>query len=85
MHIKKAGLCDIKDIMAVEEEAFIKEVFIKKELSGRTFHKILKVARTIADMDGKENIEMKHISEAVELRSIEDRLFSKKNTAYSFK
>lgn len=66
------------------EEAFMKEVFEKKYLSGRTYHKILKVARTIADMDGCTEIEREHLSEAVELRSIEDRLFAKKGPSGAF-
>ena len=58
------------------EESYMKEIFTRKSLSGRTYHKILKVARTIADMDGCADIEKEHLAEAVGLRSLEDRLFS---------
>ena len=58
-------------------ESYMKEIYEKKQLSGRTYHKILKVARTIADLSGEENINEEHLSEAVGLRSMEDRLFSK--------
>lgn len=64
------------------EEAYIKEIYARRGLSGRTYHKVLKVARTIADMAGCMNIEREHIAEAVELRSIEDKLFSKNEGAY---
>ena len=37
-------------------------------LSNRAFHKILKVARTIADLTGKEHIETGHVAEAVQYR-----------------
>lgn len=59
------------------EESYMKEVFAVKGLSGRTYHKILKVARTIADMDGCVHIEKEHLAEAVALRSTEDALFTK--------
>lgn len=63
-------------VLGKAEEAFIREVYSVRGLSGRTYHKVLKVARTIADMDGCITIEKEHLAEAVELRSIEDKLFS---------
>ena len=38
-------------------------------LSARSYDRIIKVARTIADLDGAENIDAKHIGEAVQLRN----------------
>ena len=52
----------------------MKEVYDRKKLSGRTYHKILKVARTIADMREAAEIGIEDLIEAVELRSIEDRM-----------
>jgi len=37
----------------------------KLNLSPRSYHKILKVARTIADLEGKENISRDHLAEAI--------------------
>ena len=68
--------------LGVEEDAFMKECFQNRGLSGRTYHKILKVARTIADMEEEERIGLKHLAEAVELRSIEDKLFSVRREAF---
>ncbi len=58
-----------------EETAFLRETFVRKGLSGRTYHKILRVARTIADMGSSSGIGVEHLAEAVELRSMEDSLF----------
>lgn len=52
-----------------EEESFLKEVFYKKGLSARLYHKILKLSRTIADMEGCERIGKAHIAEAIGLRN----------------
>ena len=39
--------------------------------SARAYHRILKVARTIADLDGEENILARHVSEAVQYRTLD--------------
>jgi magnesium chelatase family protein len=56
-----------------KEEKFMEDVYKKEELTGRSFHKILRVARTIADLDESEEIGMKHLREAVCYRSISER------------
>ena len=43
----------------------------KLKLSARAYGRILKVARTIADLDGKEKIEMRHVGEAVGYRNLD--------------
>ena len=47
----------------------LKELAIEKfNLSARSYDKILKVARTIADLEGTENININHLSEALNYR-----------------
>ena len=40
-------------------------------LSARAYHRILRLARTIADMSGKPSIEQSHIAEAIGYRSLD--------------
>lgn len=49
----------------------LKQRLLKLNMSARAFDRILRVARTIADLDGCEQIQMKHISEAVGYRTLD--------------
>ncbi len=57
--------------MSPQADAMMKDSFKKLGMSGRAYDKILRVARTIADLDGSENIEAKHIAEALQYRALD--------------
>ena len=55
------------------DQRFIEALYEKNGMSARGLHKILKVARTIADYDDSPDIEHEHLAEAVSYRLFDDR------------
>lgn len=54
-------------------EIIMKTAFERLGLSARAYDKVLRIARTIADMDNSDNIDTKHITEAIQYRSFDRR------------
>jgi magnesium chelatase family protein len=64
---------EIRKICALEPEshALLKKAMERLNLSARAYDRILKVSRTIADLDGDESIRMPHVAEAIHFRSLD--------------
>lgn len=63
--------------MDEKAEQLLKKAFDKMGLSSRAYSKIVKVARTIADLDGNETIKSTHIAEAVQYRSLDRKYWNR--------
>jgi magnesium chelatase family protein len=61
---KLARYCKIGE----KEQQFLKTAITKLGISARGYSRILKISRTIADLDGEDFISLKHISKAVQFR-----------------
>ncbi len=51
-------------------QAMMERAFKKMDLSARAYQRLRKVSRTIADLDGSERIQEKHLAEAIRYRSL---------------
>ncbi len=69
-HIKK--YCQIDEA----SQKLLEMAIDKFGLSARAYTRILKVARTIADLEGQENIQPTHLSEAIQYRSLDRNLIA---------
>ena len=58
------------------EREILKRAFDSLGLTGRAYHKILKVARTIADLDGAQDIKTNHLAEAISYRGLDRKYWS---------
>jgi len=64
------GPAEVREMCPLEEEgrSLVRAAMQQLQLSARAFHRILKLARTIADLAGSERIETAHLAEAIQYR-----------------
>lgn len=60
-------------MLDAKKKAYMKQIYTSYQLSARAYHKILKVARTIADLNESKEVEFKHLNEAVCYRTIDKK------------
>lgn len=77
MFNSRMGAGELKEFCALGsgEEAFMARIYKRRGLSARTYHKVLKVARTIADLEGGGPVRKPHLAEAAGYRALEDKIW----------
>ena len=63
--------------LETKEEAMMRQAFERFSLTARSYHRILRVARTIADLDGREKISEEHLSEALGYRMVDKKYWGR--------
>jgi len=74
----RIGPKELKEYCAVDEatKELMRTAMADLNISARAYDRILKVARTIADLAGSENILSEHISEAIQCRTLDRQLWT---------
>lgn len=75
----KLGVKDLEKYcsLGAKEDKLMKEAFAKYHLTARTYHKILKTARTIADLEGTERLKEEHLREAIGYRTMDQKYWGR--------
>jgi len=70
------GPRDIREFCAVEGSVrdLLRDAIHRLSLSARAYDRILKVARTVADLDGEEHIKEYHVAEAIQYRTLDRKM-----------
>ncbi|TAL00599.1 MAG: ATP-binding protein, partial [Verrucomicrobia bacterium] len=73
----RMGTKEIKEFCSLDETTkdLLKNAMADYNFSARAYDRILKVSRTIADLAGSENVSSDHVSEAIQLRSLDRQLW----------
>lgn len=73
------GVKELKEYcyLGRREEILMRQAFVTLGFTARTYHKILKVARTIADLEQSEKIRERHLKEAIGYRTLDKKYWGR--------
>ncbi|MFN7181508.1 MAG: YifB family Mg chelatase-like AAA ATPase [Planctomycetota bacterium] len=76
LYNSQLNIKQIEKYCAIDHESknFLKHIIDNTNLSARAYHKILRVSRTIADIENSEKIQQEHIAEAIQYRTLDKEL-----------
>ena len=74
----KVGPKELKEFCALDDatKKLLRMARTELNFSARAYDRIVKVARTIADLAGVDNISSEHLSEAIQYRSLDRQLWA---------
>ncbi len=58
-------------MLSTKDQIFLENIIEKFKLSTRSYHRILKISRTIADLAGSARVGVVHVSEAIQYRNLD--------------
>lgn len=64
-------------VMTPRANDFLQKLFERLDFSARAYDKILRVARTVADLEGADEIDVSHVSRAAQFRSLDRKFWNK--------
>ena len=70
-----AALLDEYCYLGKKESDYMEQMYEKMELTARVYHKILRVARTLADLEQEKQIKTKHLTEAICYRNVDKKFW----------
>jgi magnesium chelatase family protein len=72
------GAREIKEFCRVKDDVknLLRAAIQQLGLSGRAYDRILKVSRTVADLAGCEDIQVPHVAEAIQYRSLDRKMWT---------
>ena len=62
-------------VLGEKEQKYMESIYEKMNLTARTYHKILRVARTIADLEQAKDIRLPHLNEAICYRNVDEKFW----------